>query len=43
MQKIVLFIEPSDDAFDTPFKIGHLFMNRFIIEEKANFENLVWG
>ena len=38
MQKIVLFIEPSDDAFCTPFKIGHLFTNRFAIEEEANFE-----
>ena len=38
MQKIVLFIEPSDDAFQTPFKAGHLFMNRFSIEEEANFE-----
>ena len=38
MQKIVLFIEPSDDAFQTPFKSGHLFMNRFGIEEEANFE-----
>ena len=31
MQKIVLFIEPNDDAFLTPAKIGHLFMNRFAI------------
>ena len=38
MQKIVLFIEPSDDAFQTPFKSGHLFMNRFSIGEEANFE-----
>ena len=38
MQKIVLFIEPSDDAWKTPFKIGHLFMNRFTIEEEVNFE-----
>ena len=38
MQKVILFIEPSDDAFVTPFKIGHLFMNRFAIEEEANFE-----
>ena len=38
MQKIVLFIEPNDDAFITPFKIGHLFTNRFAIEEEANFE-----
>ena len=40
MQGIVLFIEPSDDAFDTPFKIGHLFMNRFAIDEDAGFEIL---
>ena len=38
MQKIVLFIEPSDEAFVTPFKSGHLFMNRFSIGEEANFE-----
>ena len=38
MQKIVLFIEPNDDAFATPFKIGHLFMNRFAIDEEAEFE-----
>ena len=38
MQKIVLFIEPSDEAFFTPFKIGHLFMNRFTIDERANYE-----
>ena len=38
MQKIVLFIEPSDDAWRTPFKAGHLFMNRFSIGEEANFE-----
>ena len=39
-QKIVLFIEPSDDAFDTPSKIGHLFMNRFAVDEVAGFEIL---
>ena len=38
MQKIVLFIEPNEDACMTPFKIGHLFMNRFSIGEEANFE-----
>ena len=38
MQKIVLFIEPNDKAFVTPFKIGHLFMNRFTIDEEAKFE-----
>ena len=38
MQKIVLFIESSDEACMTPFKAGHLFMNRFTIGEEANFE-----
>ena len=38
MQKIVLFIEPNDDAFITPSKIGHLFMNRFAIDEEPGFE-----
>ena len=38
MHKIVLFIEPTDDAFSTPSKIGHLFMNRFAIDEDASFE-----
>ena len=38
MQGIVLFIEPSDDAFFTPSKIGHLFMNRFAIDEDSSFE-----
>ena len=40
MQKIILFIEPCDDAFDTPEKIGHLFMNRFSVDEDASFEVL---
>ena len=38
MHKIVLFIEPSVEAFETPSKIGHIFMNRFTIEEDASFE-----
>ena len=38
MQKIVLFIEPSDNAFFTPFKIGHLFMNRFAVDEDSGSE-----
>ena len=37
-QKIVLFIEPNDDAWCTPSKMGHLFMNRFAIDEDASFE-----
>ena len=38
MQKIVLFIEPNDDAWITPFKIANLIMNRFYFEEKASFK-----
>ena len=38
MQKIVLFIEQSDDAWFTPAKIAHLFMNRFGVDEDAAFE-----
>ena len=40
MQKIVLFIEPNDDAWVTPLKIGNLFMNRFAVEEDAASEIL---
>ena len=38
MQKIVLFVEPNDDDFHTPEKIGHLFMNRFGVDEDSAFE-----
>ena len=40
MQKIVLFIEPFDDAWKTPLKIGNLFMNRFAVDEDAASEIL---
>ena len=40
MQKIVLFIEPSDNAWETPSKIGNLFMNRFAVDEDAASEVL---
>ena len=40
MQKIVLFIEPFDDVWSTPLKIGNLFVNRFAIEEDAASEVL---
>ena len=35
MQKIVLFIEPQTNEYETPFKIGNLFMNRFAIDENG--------
>ena len=40
MQKIVLFIEPNDETFYTPFKIGNMFINRFAVDEDAAFEIL---
>ena len=40
MQKIVLFIEPSGHAFETPLKIGNLFMNRFAVDEDGASEIL---
>ena len=42
MQKIVLFIEPNDDTFATPSKIGNLFMNRFAVDEDAGSEILTF-
>ena len=40
MQKIILLVEPNDDAFMTPAKIGNIFMNRFAIDEDASSEIL---
>ena len=39
-QKIVLFIESAENAFEKPSKIGNLFMNRFAIDEDAKNEIL---
>ena len=40
MQKIVLFIEPTDIEWLTPSKIANLFMNRLLIEEDVGSEIL---
>ena len=40
MQQIVLFIEPAENAYQTPSNIGNLFMNRFAVDEDANYEIL---
>ena len=40
MHKIVLFIQPSKDAWRTPWEIGNLFMNRFAVDEDSAFEIL---
>ena len=37
-QHVVLFIEPTDQADETPTNIGNLYMNRFAIEEDAACE-----
>ena len=39
-QSVVIFIEPSENSFLTPLKIGNLFLNRFGIDEDAGFEIL---
>ena len=39
-QKIVLFIEPNEFAWQTPLKIGNLFINRFAVDEDAASEVL---
>ena len=40
MQKVVLFIEHSNHAFNTSVKVANLFMNRFAIEENDSSEIL---
>ena len=37
---LVFCVEPSQEAFVQPYEIGHLFMNRFAIDEDAGFEIL---
>ena len=38
MHQIVLFIEPNEREYKTPFKIGSKFMNLCAIDEDAGFE-----
>ena len=38
MQNLVVFMEPSEDAFKTPLKGGNMILNRFCIDEDAAFE-----
>ena len=40
MQKVIIFIEHSEDTFTTDYKLGNLFANRFAIDEEAGFEVL---
>ena len=39
-QDLFLLVEPSNDAYLTPAKIGNLYLNRFAIDEDAGFEIL---
>ena len=38
MQNLVVFMEPSENAFLTPLKGGNMILNRFCIDEDAAFE-----
>ena len=39
-RKIIVFIWPSDQAFERPTSICNLYMNRFAIEEETGSEIL---
>ena len=38
MQNLVVLIQPSDRAHETPLKAGNMVLNRFCIDEDAAFE-----
>ena len=38
MQNLVVFMEPSENAWRTPLKGGNMILNRFCIDEDAAFE-----
>ena len=38
MQQLLLFVEPTEEAWSTPKKISKLFMNRFSINEQSAIE-----
>ena len=38
MQNLVVLMEPSEDAWQTPLKGGNMILNRFGIDEDAAFE-----
>ena len=38
MQNLVVFMEPTEDFYDTPLKVGNMILNRFCIDEDAAFE-----
>ena len=38
MQNLVVFMEPSEKAYETHLKGGNMILNRFCIDEDAAFE-----
>ena len=38
MQNLVVLMEPSEEADETPLKAGNMILNRFCIDEDASFE-----
>ena len=38
MHQIVLFIEPNENEYTTPIKVGNKFMNLCAVDEDAGFE-----
>ena len=38
MQNLVVFMEPNEEAHETPLKAGNMILNRFCIDEDAAFE-----
>ena len=38
IQNLVVFMEPSEDAWITSLKGGNMILNRFLIDEDAAFE-----
>ena len=38
MQNLVMLMEPSEDAYETPLKGGNMIMNLFCIDEDTAFE-----
>ena len=40
MYKNIFFFEPSEKLYETPLKIGNLYLNRFTIDENTAFEIL---
>ena len=38
MQNLLVLMEPSKEAYETPLKGGNMILNRFCIDEDAAFE-----